>query len=326
MREFLFIVPWQGIDVQAFKVKYAVVEFANVYQLMKALPHVEKRRPVLSLCSLNTMPTIWQRKCIDKYLVVGVSENKKIIMVKDTCTELLDITRPSLINESELEAVTYYQEIGRIADKYGRTRLEARSSTVVFDLFKLVYNIDLATASHSNNAMKYTCIMLEAAAESGHTFKSIDDELEASLFHDIGKALIPHKIIAKQAALTANEFEAIKHHVSCGLSMLNYISSRILDDTVIQLAKEYCAYHHERWDGRGYPVGLTKNEIPVRGRLMAITDVYDALVSERPYKKAMSHEEALQIICDGAGSHFDPVLVRLFWDVRDKVKAVKRVI
>lgn len=321
--DFLFIVPWQGIDVQAFKSKYSVVEFDNLHKLIKALTHVEKRRPVLSLCALDTIPTAWQRRCIDKYLFIGMSENNKIILVKDSCPELLDITRPTLVNQSELETVAYYQEIGRLMDRYrGR---KPRCSDVVLDLFKFLYNIDLTTALHSNNAMKYTSIMLEAAAESGHIFQSLGDELDASLFHDIGKALVPYKIIAKQTSLTVDEFELIKHHVYCGLNMLNCISKRIMDDKIIHLAKEYCAYHHERWDGSGYPVGLRKNEIPMRGRIMAITDVYDALVSERPYKKAMSHTEALQVICDGAGSHFDPALVRLFWDVRNRVETAQRV-
>jgi len=88
-------------------------------------------------------------------------------------------------------------------------------------------------------------------------------------------------------------------------------------------AKMFAGFHHERWDGKGYPYGLKETDIPLQGRIMAIVDVYDAITSERPYKKAFTDEEAVQIIMDNAGTHYDPEIVKIFYEVKDAFKAVR---
>jgi putative two-component system response regulator len=134
--------------------------------------------------------------------------------------------------------------------------------------------------------------------------------------HDIGKIAISDSILKKAGALTAEEFADMQQHVAFGVRFLeNLEDSDEASSAFLRYAKIFVKYHHERWDGAGYPAGLAGEDIPLLGRLMALVDVYDALTSDRPYKKAFSHEEALRIMLDGGGKHFDPALVSLFAQV-----------
>jgi CHASE2 domain-containing sensor protein len=129
----------------------------------------------------------------------------------------------------------------------------------------------------------------------------------ASAMHDVGKIGIPDRVLLKPAKLDADEWELMKTHTTLGAQILSGSRSELL-----QLAEEIALTHHERWDGSGYPAGLAGEQIPLEGRICAVCDVYDALVSERPYKRAWSREDALAEIRRGAGSHFDPRLAEAF--------------
>jgi putative two-component system response regulator len=129
----------------------------------------------------------------------------------------------------------------------------------------------------------------------------------ASAMHDVGKIGIPDRVLLKPAKLDAEEWELMKTHTTLGAQILSGSRSELL-----QLAERIALTHHERWDGSGYPAGLAGEEIPLAGRICAVCDVYDALISERPYKRAWSREDALAEIRRGAGSHFDPRLAEAF--------------
>ncbi len=129
----------------------------------------------------------------------------------------------------------------------------------------------------------------------------------AAMMHDIGKIGIADQVLLKPTRLTPEEFEQIKEHCQFGVDILGDYNA-----DVTQMAREIAFTHHERWDGKGYPCGLAGEAIPIEGRITAIIDVYDALTSERPYKSAMSAEDALAIVRDSAGSQFDPALVAHF--------------
>ena len=130
--------------------------------------------------------------------------------------------------------------------------------------------------------------------------------------HDVGKILIPDSILLKPGRLTAEEFERMKAHATEGNKVVMEILNGITDEEYLSFASDIATYHHERWDGSGYPKGLKGEEIPLPARIMALADVYDALVSERCYKKAIPPEEAFKIIEEESGSHFDPLLVEVF--------------
>nr|AGS53253.1 hypothetical protein [uncultured bacterium contig00001] len=148
--------------------------------------------------------------------------------------------------------------------------------------------------------------------------------VKSSQLHDIGKISIPDAILNKKGRLTDEEFEIMKQHATIGKDHIAKIMDKVDEKRFIEQASIFAYSHHERWDGKGYPLGLAGEDIPIQGRLMAIADVYDALISERPYKPAFSHEKAAEIIIAGSGTQFDPILVGLFMDVsaefRDAVR------
>ena len=140
----------------------------------------------------------------------------------------------------------------------------------------------------------------------------------ASPMHDIGKIGTPDSILMKRGKLTVEEFEVMKRHAEIGYRILYGTSSDML-----QLAALIARTHHEKYDGSGYPNGLAGEDIPIEGRLCAVTDVFDALTSARCYKPAFSIEKSREIMSEGRGIHFDPVLLDLFWDARDEVEAIR---
>lgn len=142
--------------------------------------------------------------------------------------------------------------------------------------------------------------------------------LPSSQLHDVGKIIIPDSILKKPGRLTDEEFELMKQHPLQGAKIIETIQKSTTEHAFLQHAKTFALYHHEKWNGSGYPYGLKGEDIPLQGRLMAVVDVYDALVSERSYKKQMSHDEAKHIIIEESGSHFDPRLVEVFEKVEDK--------
>jgi len=135
---------------------------------------------------------------------------------------------------------------------------------------------------------------------------------QSSQLYDVGKIAIRDNILLKPAKLTAEEFNEMKRHTFFGERVIEKIQESTKENAFLTHAKIMAGTHHEKWDGTGYPRGLQGNKIPLQGRLLAVVDVYDALISERPYKKPFSPEEALEIIKQGSGSHFDPVLAKTF--------------
>jgi len=146
--------------------------------------------------------------------------------------------------------------------------------------------------------------------------------LSSAELHDVGKIAISDLILNKPGKLTPEEFEIMKTHVTAGVEAIEKIMRETKEHAFLHHALLIAGTHHEKWDGSGYPIGLKGTNIPLEGRLMAIADVYDALISERPYKKAFSHDEACKIIVEGAGTHFDPVLIKVFIRVKDKFENI----
>ena len=134
----------------------------------------------------------------------------------------------------------------------------------------------------------------------------------AAAMHDIGKIKIPDRILNKPGRLTDEEYDIMKKHSIYGAEIIRKTMGDIEETDYITVAYNIARYHHERYDGKGYPDGLKGEDIPLEARVMALADVYDALISERVYKKAFSVEKAREIILDGSGTQFDPCLVPLF--------------
>ena len=141
----------------------------------------------------------------------------------------------------------------------------------------------------------------------------------ASALHDIGKIGIDDKILNKPGKLTKDEFEIIKTHTLIGARMLEDMEI-YKDEPLVKMAYQICRWHHERYDGKGYPDGLKGDDIPISAQVVALADVYDALVSDRVYKKAYSHEKAMEMILAGECGTFNPLLLECLTDIQDTLQ------
>jgi putative two-component system response regulator len=174
---------------------------------------------------------------------------------------------------------------------------------------------DNETGMHAVRMSHYARLMAEAL---GYSDKWSDLVFNAAPMHDIGKIGIPDKILLKPGKLDAEEWEEMKRHAQYGAEIIGDE-----DNDLLRMAAEVAITHHEKWDGSGYPNGLKGKDIPLTGRIVAIADVFDALTSARPYKKAWSVEDAVNLIREETGLHFDPELVPIFERILPEVLVIK---
>jgi len=216
-----------------------------------------------------------------------------------------------------------------------RTReLVHTQDVTIFGLAGLAEYRDNETGGHIMRTQHYVRIVAEQLAVLPRFKESLSDDMIELLFksaplHDIGKVGVPDGILLKNGPLTQEEFEVIKQHPVYGgdaLSKAEQASGKSTSTTFLQVGKEVAYTHHEKWDGSGYPYGLKGNNIPLSGRLMALADIYDALISKRVYKPPFSHEKSVKIITEGDGrvmpGHFDPDILRVFNKHHDEFRKI----
>jgi putative two-component system response regulator len=206
--------------------------------------------------------------------------------------------------------------------KKGQQSLRDMQNAMISVISELVENRDKITGGHIERTQQYLKILVDELIRTG-TYADVITKWDLNLLlpsaqlHDVGKITISDLILNKPAKLTDEEFEEIKTHAAEGERIINEIIGKTSDDGYLNHAKMFAGYHHEKWNGTGYPRGLSGEDIPLEGRIMAIADVYDALVSERPYKKAFTHEKAVEIMLEGSGTHFDPEIIKSFKNIAD---------
>jgi putative two-component system response regulator len=147
--------------------------------------------------------------------------------------------------------------------------------------------------------------------------------MKSMALHDVGKIAIPDKILLKPGKLDPEEYEIMKTHTTRGKDIIHELGE-VTTSIYLKHCEDICYGHHERWDGNGYPQKLKENDIPLTARLAALADVYDALVCARVYKAAMPYEEAIKIIIEGRGSHFDPIIVDAVVQIQDQLKGISQ--
>lgn len=229
-----------------------------------------------------------------------------------------------LIEYQKNELINFNKNLQKMVDERTKTVVELKDS-YLRTMAELVECRDYITGGHIERTQHYLSILLDALQKSGLYSEEISDwDMElivhSAQLHDIGKIAIKDSILQKPGNLTKEEFEEIKMHVPVGVKVLEKIRKNTSEREFLEQAGILVATHHEKWDGSGYPLGLKGTEIPLQGRLMAIADVYDALASNRPYRKALEHDEVVNIIESSKGKHFDSVLVDLFRTVAEKFK------
>lgn len=223
-------------------------------------------------------------------------------------------------------------EFGIIADYTNRmieslrTRteeLERTQDVTIHSLATLAETRDNETGAHLVRTQRYMCVLArELQAAWSLSDRDIDLLYKSAPLHDIGKVGVPDSILLKPGPLTDEEWAEMKRHPEYGSRALGSAEARLGSNSFLRVAREMTESHHERWDGGGYPRGLAGEAIPRSGRLMAIADVYDALISRRSYKEAFSHETARDIIAADRGTHFDPEVVDAFLRQEDEFRSI----
>ncbi|MCL2000464.1 MAG: response regulator [Planctomycetes bacterium] len=341
----IFVVD--DIDTNLLTTEKILSEHYNVYTLPSAagmFELLEAVRPDLILLDIE-MPemdgfeALQRLKATERHADIPVifltSRNNEVAEVHGFELGAVDfITKPFsppiLLNhiKSHLNIDGLIRE--RTAMLQQRTeKLQLLQSSLVSVLADMVEMRDSTTGRHIDRTAKYIRILLSAMLErevySGEISEwDLEMVVSSSRLHDVGKIAITDALLNKRERLTAEEFEKMKTHAAEGEKIIEKIITQSGEESFLLNAKLFAGCHHERWDGTGYPKGTGGAAIPLQGRVMAIVDVYDALVSERPYKAAFSEEEAVNIIMDGKGSQFDPKIAETFFEVRDMFAEVSR--
>ena len=202
-------------------------------------------------------------------------------------------------------------------------RISDMQVQIIARLANLIESRDTETGEHVARTSEYVKVLAEDCVKQGVYADQINDHFIDMLYtlapmHDVGKILVSDKILRKPARLTDEEYEEIKKHASAGGEVVQQVLNGIADDENVNFAVDIATGHHERWDGQGYPNRLKGEEIPLSARMMAIADVFDALVSKRCYKEEMPVDEAFKTIKEESGTHFDPKLVEVFLSNKEK--------
>jgi putative two-component system response regulator len=254
------------------------------------------------------------------YIILLTGRDGSAAMVKGLAAGADDfITKP--FNPDELKARI------RVAERI--LSLETRDMTI-FALAKLAESRDVETGQHLERVQNYSRLLARLLLNAGQYPAELDSGFvnliyQTSPLHDIGKVAIPDCVLLKPSRLSDEEFEIMKTHTLLGARTLEAAARKYPNAGYLKMARQIAESHHEKWDGTGYPKGLEGCEIPLSGRIVALADVYDALVSRRAYKAAFTHVTARSIIQEGRGTHFDPVIVDAFMAVEPQFIAVQKV-
>lgn len=206
-------------------------------------------------------------------------------------------------------------------------RMKNYNSEIVTSFATLVESRDSSTGSHVKRTKSYVKIILDEI-KTNSLYSSImtkdfeDKMMNAAPMHDIGKISIPDTILQKPGKLTDEEYSVMKKHSVLGGEIIQEIFKDMDDKEFLNIAYDVTRYHHEKWNGNGYPEGLVGKEIPFSARIMAIADVFDAISAKRCYRDAMPLDKCFAIIKEGKGVDFDPVLTDLFLNAKEKVEKV----
>ncbi|MCR5520472.1 MAG: HD domain-containing protein [Lachnospiraceae bacterium] len=228
------------------------------------------------------------------------------------------------VKKTMADTVTYFEDI-HTKDM----QIEKMQNGLIYILADLVESRDKCTGDHVKKTAAYVKLILELLRESPKykdivTDEYIDDVCNSAPLHDVGKIKVSDLILNKPARLSDEEFTEMKKHTVAGKNIIEGAMELTGGSSgYLREALNLATYHHEKWDGTGYPEGLKGEEIPLSARIMAVSDVFDALLSERSYKKPFTHEEAMNILKEGSGKNFDPEIVRLFFENESRVKQVE---
>ena len=235
-------------------------------------------------------------------------------LISQLMAKYVDVSKQLEIKNGQLKE--YGEHLEELVQEKVDEISESQTATI-YALVRAAESRDDETGKHIERTSLFCKLIAEKLYEAGLYPDIIDRTYaenisKASLLHDIGKIGIKDSILLKPGRLTHEEFEIMKNHVNIGYETLAGAKELYPGNVFLNIGIEVAKYHQEKWDGSGYMHGLAGNEIPLSARIMALSDVYDALRSKRVYKEPFSHEKASAIIAEGRGSHFDPVIIDIF--------------
>ena len=267
----------------------------NMISVGKRFRHRDNRTIMMIIIILiaGILPMVILRVNIT-YVAIGISSSLCYIYYNDLIQQ--DIQSELVLNQK---------------------RISQMQSHVIYSLANLIENRDIETGEHVARTSNFAGKLAEDARAEGVYADIIDDQFIRSMrilapLHDIGKITVSDKILRKPGKLNKEEYDEMKKHAAAGERIIRDVLKGLTEEEHINFAADIAKYHHERWDGTGYPEGLKGEQIPLSARIMALADVYDALVSKRIYKDPIPSDKAVRIIIESSGSHFDPKLVEVF--------------
>ena len=222
-----------------------------------------------------------------------------------------------------LELMSNYQSQLEQEVKVKTSNIEHMRDRLVVNIANMIENRDNPTGGHVKRTSDVVAIFIHSMMkenEFGLTSEFYDAVIKTAPMHDLGKMAVDDRILLKPGKFTPEEFEVMKTHTTKGAGFVASVLEDVNEQRVVRVAENIAHYHHEKWNGQGYPEHLKGDEIPIEARIMAIADVYDALVSKRCYKDKMSFDQAYDIIIDSMGSHFDPKLEKYFVSCRSELE------
>ncbi len=252
------------------------------------------------------------------YLIMVTSRNRSVDTITGLTVGADDyVSKPFSPGELLMRVNTGQRIIG----------MESQEMTI-FALAKLAESRDLETGAHLERVRSYCRVLALRLQQNAHFRDKVDNNFvrllyETSPLHDIGKVAIPDSVLLKPGPLTAAEFEIMKTHTVRGAETIESLLTHFPNARFLQMARNITLYHHEKYDGSGYPRGLAGEQIPLCARIVAVADVYDALTSKRVYKDSFSDDTAIAIIDDEAGKHFDPAIVEAFLSVKARFQEIR---
>lgn len=327
------------IAEKTLKDLYKVTLLVSATQTFKFL---EKIKPDLILLDIN-MPNI------DGYETLKqIKKNKDLANIPvifltaqiDAESEVrgielgaVDFIRKPFVPQSMLSRIKIHLEVKSYREELEEKVLEKTEiierlqDVMILSLGELVECRDENTGGHVKRTAKYVEVLTNELMERGIfdilTSEYARDLIRSAPLHDVGKIGINDATLLKASSLDEDEFEYMKEHTNLGANTLQKMIDGTNGESFLYVAKDIAQYHHEKWDGTGYPMGLVGEEIPLCARIMAICDVYDALTTKRPYKDPFTHEKAINIIVNGKGTSFDPKIVEILENIDYKFELAK---
>jgi len=307
--DYLFNAPEQPAIV-LLDIMMPEMDGHEVLALMRENPLTE-RVPVVFITAANA----------NAHEVRGLQEGAQDYIAKPFNQEVV-LARVRNLIELNLYRQNLEQQVQKRTDKLMRTR-----DNMLEVMANMIECRNLESGQHVKRTSLLTELMVRTVQNRGMYAEELSGEngrmiIKAVPTHDIGKIGIPDDILLKPGRLSSEEFDVIKTHATLGSDIIRSMFADDEDRAFFHHSYDICRHHHERWDGKGYPDNLAGTDIPLSARMLAIVDVYDALISPRVYKPAMSHAQAKEIILDGSGTQFDPDLVAVFNDLEQEFERV----